>query len=89
MAAFLIFGEMPTIQKKTQFEKGQSPNPGGKRKAEVNLNSGSPEQKKREAKSMHARSTAGKIAAKAGVSRHKAEQAIAVSKADPSLPMAA
>lgn len=65
-----------------QFKPGDDrQNPGGK--AVVNLNSGSPQtepkkSKKRDAKKMHADSTAGKVAAGAGVSRHKAEQALSL-----------
>lgn len=66
----------------TQFKEGISPNPGGKPKAEVNPKSGSPEKTpKRDIAEMHARSTAGQVAQEAGVSRHKAEQAVALTTA--------
>jgi hypothetical protein len=54
-------------------------NPGGKPKAVVNPNSGSPQE--RDAAEMHARSTAGRLASEVGISRHKASQAIAVTRA--------
>jgi len=59
-------------KQKTQFKKGSSPNPGGKKKSEVNMNSCSPE---RDTKEMHANSTIGQIAALAQTSNHKAAQA--------------
>jgi hypothetical protein len=69
-------------QERTQFQPGVSPNPGGKPKPEVNLMSGSPE---RDIQKMHANSTVGRIAAKAKTSRHKAAQAIKLTKTSPSL----
>jgi hypothetical protein len=66
-------------EKKTekQFPKGKSPNPGGKPKAEVNMKSCSPAL---DIKTMHANSTVGLVAEKAGVSHYKAAQAIEVAK---------
>lgn len=62
---------------KTQFKPG---NHAAKKKHEnetVNPESGSPS---RDVKAMHARSTAGRVGAKAQVSRHKAQTAINLSK---------
>lgn len=61
----------------SQFKKGVSGNPGGKK--QVDTKSCPPQ--KRDTKSKHAASTVGKVAAKAGTSMHKARQAIAVQKA--------
>lgn len=73
----LIAKENEARREASKFKKGQSGNPGGKR--QVNTNSCSPQ--KRDANEMHARSTVGQVAAKAGVSMYKARQAIAVQQA--------
>lgn len=65
---------------KAQFTAGdQRQNPGGKPKAVVTPNSGTPQ--KRDHKAKHANSTAGRIAKGAGVSRYKAAQVVAIGKA--------
>jgi hypothetical protein len=64
----------------TQWKKGESGNPEGK---QVHLKSGEPA--KRDVSAEHSRSTAGQLAERVGVSRHKAEQAIAVAKQDPEM----
>jgi len=69
-------------KEKSQFKPGKSPNPGGRPKSQAHPKSGEPE---RDSKKEHANSTAGRVANGAGVSRHKAEQAIAVAKANPEL----
>ena len=63
--------------------KDKNGKPVRKDKSSVNLNSDSPisESPKRDIKEMNANSTAGKIAEKAGTSRHKAQQAIDIIKA--------
>lgn len=66
----------------TQFRPGESANPGGKLKSEVEPNSVPPE---RDLKKKVENSTAGRVAKKAGISRHKAQQAIDVVKNDPAL----
>ena len=73
----LIAKENEARREAAQFKKGQSGNPSGKK--QVNTKADSPA--KRDAKEMNARSTVGQVAAKAGTSRHKARQAIAVQKA--------
>jgi ParB-like chromosome segregation protein Spo0J len=78
--AWVASNEAEEEKKKTQFKKGESGNPTGKPKEQVSQSSGSPA---RDHKDKHARSTAGKVAAQAGVSRHKAEKALKVQKADP------
>ncbi|MCF7765458.1 MAG: ParB N-terminal domain-containing protein [Verrucomicrobia bacterium] len=62
----------------TQFKPGASPNPTGKRKEQVTSNSTSPARDRRKAE---ASTTAGKLAAKAGTTIHKARQAIKIQKA--------
>ena len=69
--------EAEEAKRATQLKPGEN---------RVALKSGPPE---KDSKAKHARSTAGKIAAKAKVSRHKAEQAIKLSKAADSNPEAA
>ncbi len=66
----------------TAFKPGIAPNPTGANQhtRKVNPDSGSPSSK-RDAKQMHDRSSAGTLAATAGVSRHKAEQALAIKRA--------
>jgi hypothetical protein len=64
-------------KRRTQFKEG---NPGPQKT--VRLNTGEPS---RDFKGEHSRSTAGKVSQKAGVSRHKAEQAVAVQKHSPEL----
>lgn len=73
----LIARENEARREAAQFKKGQSGNPSGKKQA--NTKTCSPA--KRDTKAMHASSTVGQVAAKAGTSMHKARQAIAVQKA--------
>lgn len=73
----LIAKENDAKKEATQFKKGTSPNPGGK--AEVTPKAASPQ--KRDRKASDEASTVGQVAAKAGTSKHKARQAIAVQKA--------
>jgi hypothetical protein len=73
----LIAKENEANKEATQFKKGASGNPDGKK--QVTPKTGEPV--KRDKKAEHARSTEGQVAAKAGTSRHKASQAIAVHKA--------
>jgi hypothetical protein len=73
----LIAKENEARKAATKFKKGESGNPSGKK--QVNTESCSPA--KRDTKDMHARSTVGQVAAKAGTSMHKARQAVAVQKA--------
>jgi phenylacetate-CoA oxygenase PaaJ subunit len=73
----LIAKENEANKEATQFKKGASGNPDGKK--QVTPKAGEPA--KRDKKAEHARSTEGQVAAKAGTSRHKASQAIAVHKA--------
>jgi hypothetical protein len=68
-------------QKAARFKAGNKGGPG--RGKTVNPDSGSPVP--RDHAEMHANSTAGAIAQAAGVSRHKAEQALAVAEANPEL----
>jgi hypothetical protein len=70
----MIRAENDQRQKAAQFAKGTSGNPSGKK--QVTTKTESPA--KRDRKESNARSTAGQVAAKAGVSMHKARQAIAV-----------
>lgn len=74
----LIQAEAAERRKATQFEKGKSPNPGGKPKAEARTESSEPD---RDHKAEDSRSTIGQIAKKAKTSMHKARQAVAVQKA--------
>ena len=64
-------------QKAGQFEKGKSGNPDGKKQARTKRT----EPAKRDTKAEDARSTAGQVAANAGVSLRKAKQAVALDKA--------
>jgi hypothetical protein len=73
----LIAKENEARKSATKFKKGESGNPSGKK--QVNTKTDSPA--RRDAKAMNARSTIGQVAEKAGVSRHKARQAVAVQKA--------
>lgn len=76
-------------KKASTFKPGNAGGPGGDRKSEkvkstVALNSEPPQQ--RDYKAKNENSTAGKIAKAAGVSRHKAGQAVALSKAAEEIP---
>ena len=64
-----------------KFKPGNNANPTGanQHKRTVNPKSGSPST--RNAKEMHANSTAGQVAEAVGVSRYKVEQALALAKA--------
>jgi hypothetical protein len=73
----LIQAENQGRKKATQFKKGQSGNPDGKKQAE----SKSSPPARRDAKAKDARSTAGQVAARAKVSLHKAKQAVKLDKA--------
>lgn len=75
----MIAKERDSKQVATQFKKGVSPNPGGKPKAEVSVDSPTPEP--RDTKKRDEQSTVGQIAKLAGVSHHKARQAVAMVKA--------
>ncbi len=68
-------------QKASQFTQGKSGNVKGRPigKEQVNTKACSPDN--RDTKAMHARSTVGQVAAKAGVSMHKARQAAKLDKA--------
>lgn len=70
----LIAAEAEERRKAAQFEKGKSGNPTGK---QVETKTSPPA---RDTEAKDARSTVGQVAAKAGVSHHKARQAIAVQK---------
>lgn len=74
----LIAKENEARREASKFDKAKATEAAKARHA-VNTKSCSPQ--KREAKPMHARSTVGQVAAKAGTSMHKARQAIAVQKA--------
>jgi ParB-like chromosome segregation protein Spo0J len=73
----LIAKENEARREAAQFKKGQSGNPSGKKQARPI----SAEPANRNTKAEDARSTVGQVAAKAGTSKHKARQAIAVQKA--------
>jgi ParB-like chromosome segregation protein Spo0J len=73
----LIARENEARKEAAQFKKGQSGNPTGKK--QVDTKSCPPA--KRDTKAKHEASTVGQVAAKAGTSKHKARQAIAVQKA--------
>ena len=73
----LIAAENEARSEASRFKKGESGNPSGTK--QVNTKTCSPA--KRDTQEMHARSTVGQVAAKAGTSMHKARQAIAVQKA--------
>lgn len=73
----LIAKENEARRAASQFEKGKSGNPGGRK--QVTTKSSEPQ--KRDRKADDARSTVGQVAAKAKTSHHKARQAIAVQKA--------
>lgn len=81
------FADAAKAKEAAQFKPGQSGNPTGKAKEQVDTNSCPPatEEPKRDIQEKHARSTVGRIAEAAGVSHHKAAQAVAVKKADPEL----
>lgn len=64
-------------QRAGQFEKGKSGNPDGKKQARTKRT----EPAKRDTKAEDARSTAGQVAAKAGVSLRKAKQAVKLDQA--------
>ena len=68
----LISAEAAARQKATQFKKGTSGNPSGKQAASKSSPPATVDTKAKDA-----RSTVGQVAAKAGVSMHKARQAIA------------
>lgn len=72
-------------QKAAQFKKGVCPNPagrGGKEQADtVSCPPVSGQKPERDIKQKNAQSTVGQVAAKAGVSMHKARQVVAVAKA--------
>jgi hypothetical protein len=74
-------------QKASQFKAGNKANAEGENQhtRTVDLKAGPPSKPKRNIKEKHANSTAGKIAAKVGVSRHKVEQALKVEKESPEL----
>jgi hypothetical protein len=80
--AWVAVNDAQEEKKKSQFKKGESGNPSGKPGTQAALNPGPPA---RTSKEKNKRSTAGRVAAKAGVSRYKAEQALKVQKADPDL----
>lgn len=73
----LIAKENEAKKEATQFKKGASGNADGKKQARPK----SAEPANRNMKAEDARSTVGQVAAKAGTSKHKARQAIAVQKA--------
>jgi len=73
----LIAKEAEARREAKQFKKGQSGNPSGNK--QVTTESSLPAKRDRKADDL--RSTVGQVAAKAGVSMHKARQAIAVHKA--------
>lgn len=76
----MISEEKKAKQEATQFKPGVSPNPEGRKgKEQVNTESYSPVP--RDTKKMNEQSTIGQIAKLAGVSHHKARQAVAVAKA--------
>ena len=75
--AWLAIKQNDDRKKASQFRKGSRGGPG--RGKTVNMNSSSP--LKRDTKNMHSNSTAGRIAKRAGVSIHKATQALRVKKA--------
>jgi ParB-like chromosome segregation protein Spo0J len=70
----MIRAENDERQKAAQFTKGTSGNPSGKKQVTTKTQ----EPAVRDRKAENARSTVGQVAAKAGVSMHKARQAIAV-----------
>jgi hypothetical protein len=73
----LIAKENEARKAATKFKKGESGNPSGKKQVETK----SSPPAKRDTKDKDARSTVGQVKAKAGVSFHKARQAVAVQKA--------
>jgi hypothetical protein len=73
-------------KKAVQFKPGKSGNPSGKAKEQVNTDSYSPAI---DAKKQNANSTVGQIAKAAGVSHHKAAQAVKIVKAAKDSPEAA
>jgi hypothetical protein len=68
----------------TKFKPGQSGNPTGKAKEQARMNSCEPASE-RDHKAEHTRRTVGRIAKEAGVSHHKAAQAVTVKKNSPEL----
>jgi hypothetical protein len=74
MLAKLKFPRPEKKKQETQFKPGDEGGPG--RGKTVNPESGSP--LKRDAKAMHANSTAGKAAEATGASRHKAEEVLSL-----------
>jgi len=72
----LIQAEATERKKATQFQKGKSGNPEGKKQASTKRSTPA----KRDTKARDAASTAGQVAAKAGVSLRKAKQACAITK---------
>jgi len=75
----MIAKERDSKQSATQFKAGVSGNPTGKVKEQVDLNPDPPAP--RDTKQKNEQSTIGQIAKLAGVSRHKAGQAVAMVKA--------
>jgi ParB-like chromosome segregation protein Spo0J len=67
----------------TQFNSETASQAAKLKHSAVTLKSGEPQ--KRDKPAEHSRSTAGQLAERVGVSRHKAEQAIAVAKQDPEM----
>ncbi|MCF7765973.1 MAG: hypothetical protein K9N62_20080 [Verrucomicrobia bacterium] len=72
--------EAEEVKSQTKFKPGSSPNPGGKRKAEVDKDSCPPDPR-RDIKEKHANSTAGKLAKNTGLTLHQARQVIEIDKA--------
>jgi len=75
----MIAKERDSKQVATQFKPGNNANPEGKNQRTVNTEPCSPSP--RDTKQMHEQSTVGQIAKLAGVSHHKARQAVAMVKA--------
>ena len=83
-AADDFFKAAREAKERSQFKPGVCPNPGGVPKSQARTDSCEPEED-RNHKEEHRRSTVGRIAEAAGVSHHKAAQAVAIKKADPEL----
>lgn len=81
------FADAAKAKEAAQFKPGECPNPAGRKgKEQARMDSCEPVPEfERDHKAEHARSTVGRIAEAAGVSHHKAAQAVAVKKADPEL----
>jgi hypothetical protein len=77
----MIAKERDSKQAASQFKKGVSGNPTGKVKEQVTTDSPSPAPEPRDRKKSNEQSTVGQIAKLAGVSHHKARQAVAMVKA--------